>query len=279
MAFSLVTCSYCSKDFLKDNRHINENVKLGNNFYCSPKCQYSFKNKQIELKCENPTCVNKFKRASNAISSHNYCSRSCAVVVNNVKFPKRLAKVRLCGYCGEKMFTYGRMYCSVRCRGKAQAMTGEEIVGQIRTFYNEQGRIPLKREFNHYHVARDRFGNWNNAVKVAGFKPNPVLFAERQVSEDGHICDSIAEMSIDDYLYEKGIPHDRCVPYPGGIYTADFKVEDVLIEYFGLAGEHKRYDELKEIKQSIAKLYNLKLVEIYPKDLYPRNRLGEILKI
>lgn len=83
MAFSLVICSYCFKNFLKENRYINENIKLGHKFYCSSQCQYSFKNKQVELKCQNPICVNKFMRAPNDISPHNYCSRTCSAIVNN----------------------------------------------------------------------------------------------------------------------------------------------------------------------------------------------------
>lgn len=279
MAFSLVTCSCCSKGFLKDNRHINENIKLGNNFYCSSLCQYSFKNKQKELFCDNKGCNNKFKRATHSISPYNYCSRSCAVAVNNSLFPKRIAKVRLCEYCKKRMFTYGRTYCSVKCRGKDQAITGEEIIDQIKTFFKEHGRIPLKREFNHYHVARYRFSNWNNAIKVAGFKPNPVLFAERQIAEDGHICDSIAEKTIDDYLYERKILHERNITYPEGTYTADFKIGDKLVEFFGLSGEHKRYDQLKRIKKRLVRKYNLYLIEIYPRDLFPVHNLERILKV
>lgn len=279
MAFSLITCTYCSKDFLKDNRHINENIKLGNNFYCSSKCQYSFKNKQIELECENPTCKNKFKRPSKTISHCNYCSRSCAVAINNVKFPKKLATIRVCRYCGERMFTYGRIYCSVICRGKGLAITREEIIDQIKNFYNEKGRIPLKREFNHYHAARDRFGNWNSAIKAAGFKPNPIMFADKCIAKDGHICDSVAEKIIDDYLSKRNIPHERNISYPEGTYTVDFKIEEKFVEYFGLAGEHTRYDQLRKIKQGIVRKYKLQFIEIYPKDLYPLHNLERILRV
>lgn len=57
-----------------------------------------------------------------------------------------------------------------------------------------------------------------------------------------HFCDSIAEKLIDDYLFEKDINHTRNIPYPEGTYTADFKIGTKLIDFFGLAGEHKRYD-------------------------------------
>lgn len=276
MPLGYIACSYCKKDFLKDKRHINENLKLGNNCYCSSKCQYLFKNKQIELECENSACVNKFKRAPNDISLHNYCSRSCAVAINNAKFPKRAAIIRKCKYCEERMFKY-RIYCSVKCKAKDKTISEKEIIEQIVDFFIKYRRIPLKREFHHYSAARKRFGNWNNAIISAGFKPNPVLFAEHQIANDGHSCDSIAEKLIDDYLHEKGILHERNIPYPEGEYSADFKIDDKWVEYFGLTGEHKRYDELRAIKQKLVRKYKISLIEIYPKDLYPHNKLAIIL--
>ncbi len=277
MAFSFVTCLYCNKNFLKDNKHINENLKLGNNFYCSPQCQYSFKDKKTELTCDNLKCDSKFRRKPKDISPHNFCSRSCAVSVNNSLYPKKVATIRKCAFCGNRMFKY-RTYCSVRCSAEAHSINKEEVIDRIIKFYNNNGRVPVKREmYGIYKAARKYFGTWNNAIEVAGFQPNPVLFANHQVANDGHICDSLAEKLIDDYLFEKSISHERSVSYPGGIYTADFKIGDKLIEYFGLAGEHKRYDELRIIKQRITKKLKLKLIEIYPKDLYPHNKLDSIL--
>lgn len=273
-----VKCSFCRKEYYKDNKHINENRKLGHNFFCSPSCQYTFKNKQKEFTCENKGCKNRLKRAPHSISLHNYCSRSCAVTVNNTRFSKRVAVIRKCAYCYARLFKYGRIFCSFKCRGKAQAIKEEEIIDQIRMFYKSQGRIPLKREFKHYSAARMRFGTWNKAIEAAGFKPNPVMFSDNCVANDGHTCNSIAEKIIDDYLYEKGIVHERNVLYPKGIYTADFRIGNKLIEYFGLAGEHKRYDELRKIKKKMAKKYKLDLVEVYPKDLYPHSKLDKFLQ-
>lgn len=279
MAFGFVICTYCSKKFLKDNRHINENIKLGNNFYCSAKCQYTFKNKQINFKCENPTCTNTFKRAPNDISPHNFCSRSCAATINNKKFPKKIKKIikMNCRFCKKIMFKKQK-YCSVNCRIKVNAITEEKIVNRIRNFYSNTGRIPLKREmWGIYKPARKYFGTWNKAIEAAGFKPNPVMFADRCVANDGHVCDSIAEKIIDDYLYKKGITHERNISYPEGTYTADFKIGAKLIEYFGLEGEHQKYDEIRVIKQKLIRKYKLHLIEIYPKDLYSETRLRAIL--
>lgn len=274
MAFSLVTCSYCSKDFLKDNRHINENIKLGNRFYCSPKCQYTFKNKQKQLACENKGCKNKFKRAPHSISPHNFCSHSCAATFSNTlkwgpKKPKRLLTKE------EKIKIWTQVNRN-RAKNYWLSHGKDYIISKIQDFVIKNGRIPVKREmWGIYKPARKFFGTWNNAIKTAGFNPNPVLFANHQVAKDGHMCDSLAEKIIDDYLYEKGIIHKRNAAYPKGIYTADFKIGNKLVEYFGLAGEHKRYDELRKIKQKIARIHRLNLIEIYPQDLYSQGSLQE----
>ena len=278
MASSLVNCTYCGKDFLKDNRHINENIKFGHNFYCSRQCEFTFKTKQKEFVCEYRKCKNKFKRSPKDISPHNFCSRSCAVTFRNeqkwgIKKTRRLLtdaeKREIWAKAIEK---YWKSYQPKYNR--------EDVILEIQSFVRRNGRIPVKKEvWRLYKPARKYFGTWNNAIEAAGFEPNPVMFAKHQIANDGHICDSVAEKIIDDYLFEKGISHERNVPYPEGEYTADFKVGNKLIEYFGLAGEHKRYDELRKIKQRIVKSYNLSFAEIYPNNLYPTNKLEEILGI
>ncbi len=279
MAFSFVICSHCNREFLKDNRHINENKKFGYRFYCSIKCQLNFKNKQVEFTCQNVTCKKRFKKQLKRISPNNYCSRSCAVTVNNTKFPKTKAVIRKCMFC-KNSIVYHRKYCCSNCKSNALTISKERVIERIRDFYREHQRIPVKREIGGiYKPARKYFGTWNNAIEAAGFEPNQVMFANHQIANDGHICDSLAEKLIDDFLSGRKIIHQRNVSYPEGRYTADFKIGNKFIEYFGLTGELTRYDEHRVLKQKIAKRRNLKLIEIYPKDLYPHNKLEKILNI
>lgn len=58
----------------------------------------------------------------------------------------------------------------------------------------------------------------------------------------------------------------------------NIKLGHKLVEFFGLAGEHKRYDQLKKIKQKLAKKYKLNLLAIYPQDLFSNN-LAKVMKI
>ena len=77
--------------------------------------------------------------------------------------------------------------------------TNQELILRIKRFNKKHGRIPLKREFNStYILYLKRFGGWNNAVRIAGFNPNPVFFAKKFIALDGHVCDSFAEKIIDD---------------------------------------------------------------------------------
>lgn len=154
----------------------------------------------------------------------------------------------------------------------------EELVDKIKKFYLEHGRIPLKRDFNMYEEYRQRFGSWNNAIKLAGFEPNPVVFSKKFIAKDGHICDSYAERIVDDWLYKHQIKHERNQYYKGTKMTSDFAIGNIFIEYFGLAGEDKIYDQNILRKREFCQKTALKLIEIYPSDLFP-NRLSKIISI
>ncbi len=156
--------------------------------------------------------------------------------------------------------------------------TKDDLLQKIRTFYKVNGRIPLKREFNMYHEYKRRFGSWNTAIRLAGFTTNPQLFAYKFVAKDGHRCDSFTEKIIDDWLYYNSIGHQRHVPYPGTKMTADFVLgKNTILEFFGLAGVQKQYDVLVERKRRISKERGIQLIEVYPKDLFPKNRLADII--
>lgn len=155
----------------------------------------------------------------------------------------------------------------------------EDLIDKIRKFYAENGRIPLKREFNSFRIFRERFGSWNNAIKLAGFESNQVIFSKKFIAKDGHICDSFAEKIVDDWLSYYCIKHERNFPYKNTKMTADFRVGNFLIEYFGLAGEMESYDQLIQKKRTLARDKRMKLIEIYPKDLFSKAYKAFLRKI
>jgi len=155
--------------------------------------------------------------------------------------------------------------------------TNKELIQRIISFYRKHGRIPYKREFNNTYIEyKKNFGSWNNAIKIADFEPNPIRFSKRFQAKDGHICDSYAEKIIDDWLTKYKIAHEKNLKYGNTTkMTADFSCGNIRIEYFGLAGEVEGYDAVILKKRKICKEKNFKLIEIYPKDLFP-NRLNKI---
>ncbi len=270
-----VNCSYCNKSFNRPSRRYNEAIKFGWNQFCSKECLFRSKSKQIYLKCEN--CKKVINRKLSGISIHNYCSHSCAVAVNNKTHPRNPGLVQSCAFC-KKEFKSREKYCSTICKNLNSRIPELVLVNNIKKFVKEKGRIPYKWELGNYGAVRGRFGTWNNAIKAAGFTPNPVMFANKWIAKDGDKCDSLAEKIIDDYLSRRNIKHIRNFPYPGDKgFTVDFKVGDFWIEFFGLSGQLKRYDQLMGKKIKLAKEQGLRLIKILPIDLFPKSKLDNLL--
>ncbi len=273
-----VHCITCKKTLFRDKRRINEAIKFGWKTYCSKDCHIKAKSKKQSFFCSNPNCRKTFTRIPSTLNRSNnlYCSRGCAVTMNNKLFIKRVAVIKTCLFCGRK-FKSRDKYCSVACKNLNQMQTPENIIQLIKDFYEENGQIPLKREFPAVKAARNRFGTWNKAIIAAGFNPNPVMFSKKYLARDGHTCDSLSEKIIDDWLSRKNVLHERSIPYHKNNTTADFKVNDTYIEFFGLEGQLKSYDRLVLEKKRLWKEKGLKVIVVYPSDLFPINKLDKIL--
>ncbi len=127
--------------------------------------------------------------------------------------------------------------------------------------------------------------SWLKALIEAGVLENNTRRTSRgtqTVAKDGHICFSLGEKTIDDFLYDNNIEHEREPHYPKGNYRGDFLVNHIFIEYFGLKG-NPEYDKKIKLKQKLCKKYNIKLISIYPTDLVSiaklQNKLKAIIKI
>jgi hypothetical protein len=270
-----LNCSYCNKSFTRPSGRYNEAIKFGWRQFCSPKCLAKSKFKQVCVCCGN--CGRKIWKKQCEVSIHNYCSHSCAVIVNNKTHPRNPGVVKICAYCGNN-FKSREKYCSAKCQNLAKIIPASKLLSLIKDFVKGNDRIPYKYEIPHYHAYRDRFGTWNKAIETAGFKPNPVMFAKKYIAKDGDKCDSMVEKIIDDYFSRRNIKHIRNFPYPGNEgFTVDFKVGNFWIEFFGLSGQLKKYDQLKRRKLKLARKNKLKLIEIYPKDIFPKSNLNNKL--
>jgi hypothetical protein len=139
----------------------------------------------------------------------------------------------------------------------------------------------LQRKPSTSHVKK-LFGTWLQALIDAGVLEDDVRRTSRGIqciAKDGHICLSIGEKTIDDFLYAHGIVHEKEPYYPEGKYRADFEVDGIFIEYFGLTG-NPEYDKKTKEKQRLCKKFGIKLISLFPNDLVSESRLdAKILKV
>lgn len=285
MKLTKVKCHNCDKNFYRPRGRFNEALRLGWKQYCSNKCQFEARLTGSNYLCQ--TCHKTIWRTPKETLASNtqrfFCSASCAAIFNNnlrgEALPKNFCRHPDC----DKQIPRDQLYCSqihgTYSRKRTAESLKKEVLRKIKEFEKLNGRIPVKKEmYGPYSKARDVFGTWNKAVEATGFKPNPVMFANRYLAKDGHWCDSLAEKIIDEWFRSKGIAHERSVPYPEfKKMTCDFVVGKYFIEFFGLAGELREYDRLVKLKRGLAKKYRLKLVEIKPVHLFPKNKLDQVL--
>ncbi|RLC26583.1 MAG: hypothetical protein DRH37_11575 [Deltaproteobacteria bacterium] len=122
---------------------------------------------------------------------------------------------------------------------------------------------------------KEIFGSWLKALIEAGILEDGTWRTTRgiqTIARDGHVCLSLGEKTIDDYLFEQGISHEIEPHYPEGNYRADFLVGDIFIEYFGLKG-NLQYDQKTKLKQKLCKKHGIRLISIYPEDLVSIKKL------
>lgn len=288
-----VKCAFCEKEFLREKGRCNEAKKFGWNQYCSKECLSKDRTKKQVIICEN--CGKHFARVPSSISLHNYCSKSCAAIVNNKKCLKGHArikpKLKTCIKCGKqfKKSTHNIKYCSMKCRRNTeQKYTHQQLLKIIKKTTKKLKRVPARREMGKIsNICRNSFGSWNNAVIAAGFQPNRshsqrMYKCAKVKALDGHLCDSISELVIDNWLTKNNICHKKNVPYPETNSKADWAIfignQKIFIEYFGLANDSPRYDRTIKRKKELCHKHNLRLIEIYPWDIYSKGHLNIRLK-
>lgn len=116
---------------------------------------------------------------------------------------------------------------------------------------------------------KDSFGSWLNALAMSGVLPDGAHHTHRgirSVAADGHVCLSLPERTIDDWLSAYGVDHDKEPRYPGSNYRGDFRVGGSFIEFFGLVG-NPDYDARIREKRVLAEQHGIDLIEVYPKDM------------
>jgi len=116
----------------------------------------------------------------------------------------------------------------------------------------------------------DECGNVFAALVKAGILPKgsrKMKIGAMMLSIDEHLCLSIPEKEIDDFLFAQGIEHDKEVYYPNSNYRADWELfgsgSRTFVEYFGLMSNAAYADKARQ-KSMIASAHGIELIGIYP---------------
>ena len=123
------------------------------------------------------------------------------------------------------------------------------------------------------------FGSWFRALIDAELLEDGARrtsLGTQCLARDGHMCFSLGEKTIDDLLDALGIPHGREPAYPEGNLRADFVVNGVFIEYFGLVGDAE-YDARSNKKKMLCRAHGIELIAIFPKDLVSSRKLESMI--
>lgn len=131
-----------------------------------------------------------------------------------------------------------------------------------------------------------QFGSWFQALNEAGVLQDGMQMMSRGyrcIANDGHVCYSIPEKTIDDWLSARQIKHEKEPLYPfdpelnpTGL-RADWQVGDTLIEYAGMMNDLE-YAKKMQSKQELASKHNVSLVVLEPEDLLSLDeRLSELV--
>lgn len=184
------------------------------------------------------------------------------------------------------MLTIVRDFCEVikfvpssnfMAQPKFFSLTEDDQVKAIKIFLD----MPL------YKFYVSEFGSWFKALVQAGILDDGtqrLFFGTRCLAIDGHECASIAEKTIDDWMANQNIRHEKepFYPYdqelnPGGKLRADWVVDNTLIEYAGLMSR-KEYSEKMLRKELLANKHRIELIILTAEDLLKLDKkLGNLL--
>jgi len=125
---------------------------------------------------------------------------------------------------------------------------------------------------------RSLFGNYTNACEEAGLVPNfsKIGLGRKSVlkSKNNDICYSIYEQIITNFFIDNRIKYKKEERYSDYISDSECKTKKVdwvlnggvFVEYWGFPND-KRYKQQMKIKKNLCKNHNIKLIDLYVKDI------------
>jgi len=127
-----------------------------------------------------------------------------------------------------------------------------------------------------YLLNETQSSSWLRLLIDAGILGSGTLQTSRGfrcIAKDGHICNSLVELEIDNWLHDHGLQHEKEPPYPVHMtlnpnkrLRADFLVKGIYLEYAGLMDDPS-YAAKMEAKRQLAKDKSMKLLVIEPRHM------------
>ncbi|MDX1769883.1 MAG: hypothetical protein R3328_00010 [Planococcaceae bacterium] len=242
--------------------------------YCSRVCCEIHKGRRIKLTCDCCTKTYSKKKSHVGVYVKNFCSNECHNEFNKCTITKE------CEACGE-LFTRvpsaAKRFCSISCSQiNPDVNFSKELIEKLYVDDDLTTReIGFQLGTSKTQILR-HIKKFNIEPKFSGFKNKKLILCK-----DGHEVKSHYERAFDNALTTFNLDHEYEPRLPWNKkYAADFKVNDVYVEIWGMVGWDK-YEAIKERKEKIYKDNNAKVFSIYPddfKDVYRIiHRLKELL--
>ena len=114
------------------------------------------------------------------------------------------------------------------------------------------------------------FGSWAHFLNLAGMLEisNRGKGGYRSIASDGHLCLSLGERAICEYLSKNGFVHSKEPLYPmdkelnpNNLLRADFLINDTYVEFAGRM-QDEEYSKRMRNKELLATTYNLNWIKL-----------------
>lgn len=257
-------CPICEKSFVTESKSTT---------YCSRECSEIGIGRTVYKECKH--CGKPFTVKSSVVKSGKgvFCSKECF----DASQTKRVTL--LCKQCGKAFeekpyFAQQRVYCGNECKHKASMVDIPE--DELRDLYVEQD-LTTRQIAPIYGVDKKIINDYLNRYGIDA-KPSGFKNYNKIKCTDGHLVKSHYERAMDNAMTQQGIPHEYEPRLPfNNRYAADFLVDDVYVEIWGMCGWRK-YEERRKRKMQVYKKYGAKLFSVYPDDFRDVGKIISNLK-
>lgn len=258
-----IQCGCCGKD----------TIKTRSEGFCSRECSEKHNGRRVEVSCDH--CGEKVdvKRSKFESYTNHFCSKEC----HNKSLENKITKQ--CNICGDNFTVVANVAkkqasCSAKCSNTNPSVNfPKELIEKL---YVDEDMTAAEIGFilgtSKTQILR-HIKKYNIKVRSSSFGNRKLL-----ICKDGHLVKSHYERAIDNAMTRLGIKHEYEPRLPWNKrYAADFKVDDVYVEVWGMCG-WKKYEETKKRKEKIYKENNAKVLSIYPEDFKDINKIMYRLK-